>query len=271
MTNEIFIKNLKNKFSNLNGLIFQENYLIYNDEKIDLKNIHLETFFRQNTNLMKDLDILDSLTVFKIIFYHCYYNMEKEIFLNIDENIVIKALRVVNHKNSDGLINNYIYLIDEKDNTYISRCDYATEVFNFFENNLNNQNQLTVGMINEFLKQFKTQKKIVKYQNDLANDINDSYYEDMMLNIYEIQYYLLPYLKNELDMFLHLLEKIEIKDSKTKSEENILNKFKQLREKLENNEYQRVRDKKGYFNGFLIIGLVVTLGIILSLLLIKSK
>ena len=116
MTNEIFIKNLKNKFSNLNGLTFQENYLIYNDEKIDLKNIHLETFFRQNTNLMKDLDILDSLTVFKIIFYHCNYNMEKEIFLNIDENIVIKALRVVNHKNSDGLINNYIYLINEKDN-----------------------------------------------------------------------------------------------------------------------------------------------------------
>ena len=51
MSNEAFFRNLLERFPNLNDLEFKDNTLIYQNQTIKLDNIHLDTFFRQNTNL----------------------------------------------------------------------------------------------------------------------------------------------------------------------------------------------------------------------------
>ena len=152
MTNELFIKNLVNKYPNLNNLAYNQNMLCFFNQKIDLSNINLETFFQKNIKLMNDLNYLTSEEVFQIIYYHCNYFLPKKIKLNIDENINVKGLRAIKHQDNYGFIKNYLYIIDYNDNSYIEPCDYAEDVFAYYQKN---NFQITISMINEYLKKYK--------------------------------------------------------------------------------------------------------------------
>ena len=256
MSNEAFFRNLLERFPNLNDLEFKDNTLIYQNQTIKLDNIHLDTFFRQNTNLTHNLYNLTSKEVFNIIANHCRFNIKEKNYLNLDENIIIKGMRVINHKNENGLISNYIYLIDEQEKSYIDSCDYAIEAFNYYNQNNSEFNQITVRMINEYLKQFKN------------NEISD---EKEIIKLYEIKDYLLSPLKEKLDLFLEKMKELELKDNKTLEEQKLLSDFKEFSNISKNANMQRkLKAKAGYLNGLVIIALVTTLGIILSVLLVKG-
>ena len=261
MSNETFIRNLLYKYPNLVGLELKNNLLYYNNQSCNLNNINLANFFRQNVNLTKDLNILNSEEVFNIIACHCQNYEAPQYLLNLDENIIIKGLRVVNHQNKAGIFNKYLYLIDENDNTYLVKCDYAIDAFNYYEENINkNFQQITISMLNKYLSQFAQNSKV--YEQDIGR-------------LYQIKDYLLEPVKGQLDNYLKKIDEIELKADKTCEEIELLNQFKnQISEqKVQNNRQKYLRNrqiKAGYFNGFIIIGLVSLLGIILSLLLVKG-
>ncbi len=259
MANELFFKSLLNKYSNLNGITLNSNLLSYQNESIKIDNIYLETFFKQNISLSSNLENLNASDVFKIIKYHCKYNNEKKNYLNIDENIIIRNMRVIKHHNKGGLINDYIYIIDEKGETYFDKCDYALEAFDYFQKNSNNNfNQITVKMLNDYLISLKK---------------DDNYSIKEIYNLYEIKDYLIEPLKGKLDNFIKKIEELEVKENKTIEEQQLLNQFKEYTKKIDekNKEYLKVRKvNAGYFNGFILIGIVTLLGIILSVLLIRG-
>ena len=259
MTNELFIKNLINKYPNLNNLIYDQDMLCYLNQKVDLNNINLETFFQKNPKLMNDLNYLTSEEVFKIISYHCNYLFTKKNKLDIDENITIKGLRALKHQDNYGMIKNYLYIIDYNDNSYIEPCDYAQEVFEYYQKN---NFQITIFMINEFLKKYNDLNILTKFEENLKNNIIDNEYLNMMLDLLTIKDYLSIPLQNELNSFLSFIENLKIKENLNSSEEKVLNIVKQKNEIKQ--EISRVRKKDyGYFNGFMLITLVTLLGIIL--------
>ena len=258
MTNELFIKELVNKFPNLNELKIENHQLVYNNERIDLEQIHLETFIRQNTYLYNNLKYLDSEMVFKIIYYHCNYFKTKNIKINLDENIVIKGLRAISKADSNGLVNNYLYLIDDLSNTYLVPCYYANDVFNYYQSNKN----ITVYNLNEFLKQYKT----FNFKENLDNGLVNWEYVKMMINLDEVKPYLVGDLKDELEKFLDLIKEIELKENRNSIEEELIKAIPKRKE-LE----RSLKKESGYLNDLLIIGFVIFLGIILSILLIKNR
>ena len=222
MNNETFMKNLINMYPNLKDLVINNNTLSYNNSNLSLNNIDLETFFKQNVNLYHHLSLLTSREVFKIIACHIKDFKESKVLLNIDENIIIRGMRVVNHKNQNGIINSYLY------------CDYAKEAFNYYEENIhNNFKQLTVAMLNNYLRNF------------LNNDLKDSL---EIKNLSDIKDYLMSPLKEKYQNYL-----------------------KENNEELKEDDLVLKRKvKAGYFNGLLIIGIVMLLGITLSFLLVKG-
>ena len=234
MNNETFMKNLINMYPNLKDLVINNNTLSYNNSNISLNNIDLETFFKQNVNLYHHLSLLTSREVFKIIACHIKDFKESKVLLNLDENIIIRGMRVVNHKDQNGIINSYLYLIDENEMTYIEPCDYAKEAFNYYEENIhNNFKQLTVAMLNNYLRNF------------LNNDLKDSL---EIKNLSDIKDYLMSPLKEKYQNYL-----------------------KENNEELKEDDLVLKRKvKAGYFNGLLIIGIVMLLGITLSFLLVKG-
>ena len=255
MSNETFMRNLLNRFPNLNGLNFKNNILYYNQESVKLDNIHLDSFFKKNINLTHNLSALTSEEVYKIIACHCNYTIKEKNYLNLDENIIIKGFRVIKHENENGLINDYVYIIDEQEKTYIDTCDYAKEAFSFYkDNNQNHYSQVTVQMINNYLKQFNNQI-----------DINQE-----ILDLYPIRDYLLSPIKEKLDYYLKKMTELELKEDKNIEEQNNLNKYHEIIKETERKKIRTLKINAGYFDGFIIIGLVSLLGIILSILLVKG-
>lgn len=258
MSNELFIKNLINLYPNLNKLNIQNNILSYNNLSVLLNNIDLETFFKKNTKLSQDLSILTSSKLFKIIACHSKINSEKKLLFNIDKNVIIKGMRVVNHKDLNGIIKKYLYIIDENEMTYIEQCDYALEAFDYYQSKVkeNNFNQLTIYMLNEYLKELDNKK----------------YNYDEIYELYEIKDYLLSPLKEMLDNYINNIKELEKKENKSFEEEKIINQFYEYKNKIDE-DMKMIRKKKdnvGYFNGFIIIGIVTFLGVVLSILLFKG-
>ena len=67
------------------------------------------------------------------------------------------------------------------------------------------------------------------------------------------------------------MKELELKDNKTLEEQKLLSDFKEFSNISKNANMQRkLKAKTGYFNGLVIIALVTTLGIILSVLLVKG-
>ena len=258
MTNEKFINSLIVKYPYFKDFNYEKNMLFYNNKKVDLNNINLDHFFRKNVKLSNNLGSLSD-DVFNIILWHC---MKKgQSLLNIDESILIKGLRILKHENSDGLIDDYVYIIDNLGNTYITQCDLANKVFKYYNEEINkNFNQVTVYMINKYLSQFQNESYFKKFQNDLNNGLVNKEYILLMIKMYRLKDYLMPYLLEDLNIFINYILGLEVKEDLNSNEDMILKLFK------DSNVLKR---QNGYLNGYLIIALVIILGIFLGMLFLK--
>lgn len=136
---------LYNQFSNsFNGLSLDGNYLVYNNEKVDISNFNINDLLSGETRFTASLDLLSPEDVFKIIRLHATLlnkpltntnnvnTVEKEVEIIKQNNPLMKNISVIK-KNEDGFEKEYINIVDSNGIDHIFRNDRDVNVFYVYE------------------------------------------------------------------------------------------------------------------------------------------
>lgn len=290
VNNERTIRDLLIRYPHLYGLQCEGEVLEYQDQSCSLAYLNVQTLINKTDALKKDIPYLSSKDVFYILYCHAksasLAQQKEELFdSRFDPNIKIKDLRVTSQQDKEGFIKTYIYFIDEDNQPYMIEhafCDRILELY--YQLRTEENHPVTLGELQTAFREepfnFHQELTFERYFEAVTQDIPFDLEQQKRIQEFEtyfslmVQYqkYLSPTLHEEFVQYLTKIEELNQKEEKTSKEIQFVQRLSQY---LSFASPQLVRklssNQSGYFNGILLIGLVLILGISLGCFLMLLK
>ncbi len=279
MENKECLKLLIQKYPNLSALKVSNHFLTWQDKTVNLEMINVYSFLKANKNLVSNLSKITSEDFINILNIH-HKSLELQNDLSqiklFENNFLIKNIRLISRFAEDGLLKNYIYIIDVEDKSYIilnnstvdinkiydylAKKNFGNVLINNLIKEINNEEDLKKSLsIDKYFAMLKSDNLTVEELNkmqELESLLKDMYYyQDCLLSS---NYQLVEYYFNTLDQ-------INKEYYKTDNEINALNRVYNNLSRLKLERPLELTRKKSQNSGFLNIVLLILLVIILTI------
>ena len=279
MENKECLKLLIQKYPNLSALKVSNHFLTWQNKTVNLETINIYSFLKANKNLVSNLSKITSEDFINILNIH-HKSLELQNDLSqiklFENNFLIKNIRLISRFAEDGLLKNYIYIIDVEDKSYIilnnstvdinkiydylAKKNFGNVLINNLIKEINNEEDLKKSLsIDKYFTMLKSDNLTLEELNkmqELENLLKDMYYyqECLLSSNYQLVEY-----------YFNTLDKINKEYYKTDNEVNALNRVYNNLSKLKLERPLELTRKKSQNSGFLNIVLLILLVIILTI------